>query len=382
MVELLAPMVEVPAEAFDADDWLLDTPTGVLDVRTGELLPHDRKHMCTMLTGAGYDPAAEAPRWQRFLGEVLPDPEVRQLLQRWAGSCLTGVAKDRVLMLATGTGHNGKGVLIETLAHVLGDYAHAVSQRFVARRSNDPIPPHELALLRGKRLVFGAELKPDVPMDVELLKGLTGGDTIQACHKYQTPFSFRPKCKIFVSSNHRPPIHDQTASIWDRLRIIRFPNEFKRGVNRDERLLETLKGEGSGILRWMLEGALAWQRDGLGSALSIDLETDDERRAQDPLDDFFREVAVLHEEGRVTNADLYEAYKRWAEEEGIKKPWSRQGLGRALAQRPGIKQKRTAMDRIWVGLALRDGRSGPARTSDLSRVLRLPYAATDTGDDY
>jgi putative DNA primase/helicase len=313
------------------------------------------------ITNVGFDPKAEAPRWLRFLEEVLPDPEVRQYIQRLLGSCLTGVAEDRSLTLLVGTGHNGKGAMIEAIAYIMGDYSHAVSQRFVARRYSDPVPPHELAMLPGRRFVYGAELKKEMPMDVEMIKSLTGGDTMQACHKYQSPFNFKPKCKIVVSANHRPPIQDQTASIWDRLRIVKFPNQFERGQNRDNQLPSKLRYEGSGILNWMLAGAMEWQQHGLGSAVMIDLETEDERRSQDPLDDFFTDVAVILKEGKVSVGDLYSAYQDWADKEGFKRPWTKSKFSRMLQDRPGIEQKRTASKRMWLGIALRDERGNPRK---------------------
>lgn len=381
MVDLLAPKVRANPAAFDAEDWIINTHSGILDVRTGEIHAHSRESMCSMITNVAFEQGADAPRWKRFLEEVIPDTETREYLQRLFGSCLTGIAKDRNLSLFVGTGHNGKGVMIETIAWVLGEYAHAVTQRFIARRSTDPVPPHELAQLPGKRFVYGAELKPDITMDVEMIKSLTGGDTIQACHKYQAPFSFKPKCKIVVSANHRPPIKDQTASIWDRLRIVKFPNQFERGKNRDNTLPEKLKQEGPGILNWMVEGALSWQEKGLGSAIAIELETEDERQEQDPLNDFFRDVVMLQEGASVGVIDVYEAYKDWADKEGYKRPWTKSKLSRTLKERPGVTQKRTASKRMWSGIAMRDERGLP-RVQDMPSQEGLGFDQEQPDTEY
>jgi putative DNA primase/helicase len=305
---------------------------------------------------------------------------VRELMQRWAGSCLTGIARDRIVLLMTGSGHNGKGVLAETLAHVLGTYSHAVSQRFFQRRAGEQIPPHELAQLPGKRLIFGAELKPSLQFDVELVKGLTGGDTLLACHKYQAPFTFSPQCKPIVSANHRPKIEDQTASIWDRLRIIDFPNSFERGKNRDPELKNKLAEVASGILKWMVDGCAAWKRDGIGSALTVDLATDDERRAQDPLEPFFDGPAMCDPDARIESKELYDAFFNWTESEHWKKPWSRTRFGRALTER-GFRQWRNGKSRGWIGIALR-GDDGLARPTDRYNQQPIDFKTAATGGEY
>lgn len=380
IVTLFGPMVMTDASAFDADPWVINTQSGILDLHTGQMKPHSPDALCTMIADVEHDPTAEAPRWFQFLEEVLPDPEVRELIQRWAGSCLTGIARDRVVMLWTGSGANGKGVLAETLAHVLGTYATAVSQRFFQRKAGDPVPMHELAQLPGKRLMFGAELKPSIPLDVELLKGLSGSDTMLACHKYQAPFQFRPQCKPIVSANHRPKVDDQTTSIWDRLKIVDFPNQFERGKNRDEGLDLKLRSEAPGILRWMLEGCAQWQRDGIGSALSVDIATNDERQAQDPLDEFFATIAARVDDARIESRELFDAFSDWAQREKWNNLWSRNKFGRALTER-GFKKRSNGRAREWTGIALRDS-DGRVRRQDLRNQAPIDFKSVAGKDEY
>jgi putative DNA primase/helicase len=184
---------------------------------------------------------------------------------------------------------------------------------------------------------------------------LSGGDTIQACRKYKSPFAFMPQCKLVMSANHRPPIPDQTESIWDRLRILTFPNQFVRGVNRDEELPEKLKAEWNGILRWMQEGAAMWSKGGVGTAPSVELEVKQERKDQDPLGGFFDGVVKALPDTFCSCADIHREFDRWARAEGWNDPWKQPTLTRRLKQRGFRYENKAGIGRGFNGIAIMEG---------------------------
>ena len=355
MVSLVAPMVLVHAEDFDANPWEINTPGGIVDLETGTVRPHEPSALCTMITRAGLEREPRGERWDRFLEEVQPDPEVRGLIQRWAGSCLTGIARDRIIMFWTGNGANGKGRLAEALAWVLGDYAAAVPQKFFQGRDTGALTT--LARLPGKRMIYGSELNEKQAFDVELLKRLSGGDTTTACQKYEVEFDFRPTLKAVVYANGRPPINDQTSSIWDRLRIVDFPTKFVTGENRDEALEDKLRADAARIFAWMLEGCAEWRQIGIGSAASVDEETREERRSQDPFAEFW-ERFVFAPDTKMSTADIYAEFRSWAQAQNWKKiPGINKISGACKAK--DLKPWRTGSARGYYGIAMRDSNGDP-----------------------
>jgi putative DNA primase/helicase len=125
MLELARPHLAVSMDRLDADPWLLNCQNGTLDLKTGELRPHDPLDYVTKIVPVEYDPDAEAPRFSAFLEEVLVDDGVIRFVQRFAGYSLTGDTRERAMAILWGGGKNGKSTLVELLLTMLGDYAPA-----------------------------------------------------------------------------------------------------------------------------------------------------------------------------------------------------------------------------------------------------------------
>lgn len=349
-----APELAVSPDQLDADPWLLNLPNGTLDLRTGTLRPHAPEDLLTRMAGTHFNPDAGAPRFDAFLRQITnSDTELVDFLQRWAGYCLTGVTSEHVMLVAQGTGANGKTTLVELLKELLGDYATAAPADLLLVR-RDGSASNDVARLRGVRFLAASESDDGRRLSEPLVKSLTGGDTVSARFLYSEYFEFKPQCKIVLATNHRPIVTGTDDGIWRRLRLAPFTVTIPED-QRDQRLPERLRAELPGVLAWAVRGCEAWRTSGLGSAAAVDAATASYRSESDRLGEFFDELCVVSECVSTPAASLYRAYQAWCAERS-ESPLSVQMFGRRLAER-GFQRRIAGARRVswWAGVALRSG---------------------------
>ena len=344
MISLAKPPFAVKASDLDADPWILNTMSGVLDLRTGALSPTTREHDVTHLAPVVFDPDASCARWLAFLDEIMQGrSDLVEFLQRWAGYCLTGSVREHALVLATGGGRNGKGTFMETLAYVLGDLAGAAPPKLLIESRNDRHPT-ELYFLKGRRLVVSNEVKKSVTFDDEKVKSLTGGDRITARRMGADFETFDPTHKLMIAANHLPTVRDASEGFWSRVRVVPFDACF-RG-REDRGLSRTLRSEGAGILAWAVRGCVKWQAEGLGAPVAIEDATSAYRASEDPVDRF---LAMWVAKGAGTDdvpaPKLYDAYRWWADTEG-EPPVSNIQFGREIAAKGWVLRRANGV-RMW-----------------------------------
>ena len=195
--------IVVEPSQLDADGWRLNTPSGTVNLKTGILYPAVREDLITKLTAAPYDPNAECPLWLKFLGEVLPDPEVVAYVQQLIGYALTGEVIEHSLHILFGTGRNGKGVFTNTIVKMLGDYGDVTDpETFLARK--EAAHPTNIADLHGKRLVASSETDSGRRLNEATVKNLTGGDIVKARRMREDPWSYIPTATMLLATNHLP----------------------------------------------------------------------------------------------------------------------------------------------------------------------------------
>ena len=252
--------IAATVDQWDADPWLLNTPDGVVDLRTGQRRPHRAEDYQTKITAVG--PGGDCPRFLAFLDRITGgDGELVAYLQRVLGYALTGLTREHALFFGYGTGANGKSVLLSTVSGLLGDYhKSAPIETFTA--SNADRHPTDLASLRGARLVTATETEEGRRWAESGIKQLTGGDTVAARFMRQDFFEYRPAFKLIIAGNHKPSLRSVDEAIRRQFHLIPFavtipPEE------RDADLAEKLKAEWPGILAWLVEGCLEWQTEGL-----------------------------------------------------------------------------------------------------------------------
>ncbi len=298
-------------EVFDAHREMLNTPTGTLDLQTGDCRAHNRDDYLTALTGVAYEPGAVCPRWDRFITDVTSQqPDLAAYLQRVAGYMLTGHTGEQVWFFAYGPGGNGKTTFVEVLRGVLGDYARRANfGTFLAHRGASDEKREDIARLAGARLVTATEPGEDDRFNASLLKDLTGGDRITARHLYQGSSEFTPHLKLLLVGNHKPECWDTSEGFWRRVKLLPFTYTVPPQHRVKDYHTVLLAEEGPGILAWMVNGCVAWQRHGLATPEIVERATHTYRDEQDIVGRFLTDCTAPGD--TVEGKTLYAAYESW-----------------------------------------------------------------------
>jgi len=353
--------IAITVDQLDAQKTKLTCANGVLDLNDFAFSGHQREHLATKKLRVAYDPAATAPKWEKFLVDILPDPAMREYLQRAAGYTLTGDANRKAIFMLHGPSHTGKSQLINALTEIFGDFAQgAKEQTFrVSESANGPTPG--LHKLRGARLVTASESTEGVKLDESLIKRLTGGDEIQSRALYQDEESWTPEFAIWLATNHLPKFNSDDAAIWRRVKPIAFNVVF--GTDDHPEVYDmgrTLaREEGPGILNWIIEGIRRYRETGLEEPQQLRDGVTDYRNDSDPVAQFINHAIsegglVAEDDAKIDTKTLYVAFTHWCAEEGIRYPLASSRFGRRMATL-GYVSTRTAVSRQWLGLRRGEG---------------------------
>lgn len=350
------------AADWDGDPLLLGTPSGTVDLRTGRLRPGKPDDGITKLTGCGPSPAAACPRWTRFLEEATGgDPDFIRFLQQWCGYCLTGDTREHALVFLHGMGGNGKSVFLNVLLGILFDYAiMAAMDTFTASRSEKH--PTDLAMLNGARVVTASETEEGRAWAEARIKQMTGGDTITARFMRQDFFSFRPTFKLTIVGNHKPALRNVDDAARRRFNIVPFT---RKPAKPDPELEAKLKEEWPGILRWMIDGCLDWQKNGLIRPAIIADATQSYFLDQDLLGQWLEEKCEIDRDNGALwdrTSDLFESWAQFARAAG-EEAGTVKSFNDALQRKAFVPHRKTA-GRGFRGVRCRSEISSPSTWND------------------
>lgn len=298
-------------DQWDAGPWLLNTPGGIIDLRTGKMRPARITDYATKITAVA--PGGHCRIWKSFLQRVTGnDANLARFIQVMLGYSLTGITREHALFFLYGTGANGKSVLLSTVAGILADYhTTAAIETFVA--SNTERHPTDLAGLRGARLVTASETEEGRRWAESKIKALTGGDKIAARFMRQDFFEFAPNFKLVIAGNHRPGLRSVDEAIRRRLHLVPFAVTIPP-ADRDPDLPEKLKTEWPGILSWMIEGCLAWQADGLNPAEAVKAATAAYLEGEDAFSAWIDDRCSRDPSAWEYSQKLFNSWSAWAKE--------------------------------------------------------------------
>lgn len=319
ILELARHGMVVPADRLDADPFLLNTPAGEVDLRTGELKEHSADspwHYCTHITRCSPGHTMEGTAlWYRFLETVTcGDAELARFLQTAAGMALVGKVFHEGIVLACGSGRNGKSTLFNALAAVLGDYAGSLDVRVLTCERQNRGPA--LATLRGKRLVLASELEQGERLSASVLKQIASTDRLVIEEKYKAPESVEQTHTLVLFTNHLPRVGSSDLGTWRRLTVVPFGAQITHDIpNYAQTLAEQAGGD---ILSWAVDGARRFLENGcrLEPPESVTQATQAYRAREDWLGRFLAEGCRPDPNGRAGARELYRAYRQWAEECG------------------------------------------------------------------
>jgi putative DNA primase/helicase len=333
---------------------LFNAENGTIDLqKRAYLRPHERGDLLTKRSRVPFIPSARCPTWEAFLFRVMDGNEdLVRFLQRAVGYSLTASTREQVLFLLWGSGANGKSTFMEILRLILGDYAMQAEFSTFLKQDSEAVR-NDIARLVGARLVAAVETESGLPLAEALVKQMTGGDVVTARFLFKEYFEFRPTFKVWLAANHKPIIRGTDHGIWRRIRLIPFIVTIPEN-ERDPDLGEKLKAELPGILAWAVKGCLDWQEQGLGVPEKVRSATAAFRDEMDVLGGFLTDLCVVENEATGKSAELYAAYKKWAEENG-ERVMSQKSLAMRLVERGFEPCKGTLGARCWRGLRLRSG---------------------------
>ena len=309
-------------EDWDVDDWLLSTPAGIIDLRTGENIGFHPERYCTRVTAVA--PGGKCPNWLTFLDRVTGkskgkgkeqdeeqsknSAEIIAFLQRVAGYCLTGSIREHAMFFVYGTGGNGKGVFLNTLTAIMAQFHKGSPVETFAERTH-PAHPTELARLAGARLVTSQETEQGQFWAEARIKSLTGGDPVPARFMRGDYFEFHPKFKLIIVGNHKPQFRSVDEALRRRFYLIPFDVTIPK-EEKNHNLAEDLKAEWPGILQWMIEGCLEWQKHGLDAPEAVMHATAEYLDAEDVIGQWIKQFCFI---AAGAEMKLSEAFKNWKE---------------------------------------------------------------------
>lgn len=342
--------VAATAEQWDIDPLYLGVPGGVIDLRDGHMLEPTREHYITKRCAVA--PESGKPElWIKYLERAHGgNQDVIGYLQRYSGYCATGETKEHALAFLYGTGRNGKGVFLETISRILGDYARTASMDTFMEQAHSAHST-ELARLHGARLVITEEAASGGKWNEARIKHLTGGGKITAHYMRQDDFEFTPSFKLLIAANHKPMLRSVDEAIKSRMHLVPF-NVTIPPEDRDKDLLRKLEAEWPRILGWMLDGCAEWQRNGLSVPKYILDATEQYVESEDVFGQWLEECC--ERSGRVDGAAGYRNYATWCERQGEhvqkRRAWSNTMVERGFAPCKG-----TAGARMFDGVSLKFG---------------------------
>lgn len=349
MIEEVKHHIPVLHGDFDKEHMLLNTISGYVDLNSGVLKDHDRKKMFSQMTNVEYTDHIDAPEWDKFLHQIFDDnEELIHYIQKAVGYSSTGSTKEQVMFILYGNGRNGKSIFINTIADVLGSYAKTMNVSSIMVHNNNSANS-DIARLEGARLVISSEANEGSRLDEGLVKQMTGGDKMVARHLYASEFEFTPEFKLWMATNHKPLIRGTDDGMWRRIMLIPFPVQIPAD-KVDKELKYKLEREGSGILNWIVQGAMMWQSEGLNPPQIVTNASKEYRDEMDVISFFVSECCEIGDGYQAPAGELFETYKNWAEDSS-EYSMRKQKFGREMKKK--FSSKRTNQGIYYQGLRLK-----------------------------
>ncbi|MQV62824.1 hypothetical protein GHJ83_27710 [Sinorhizobium meliloti] len=347
--------IAATVEQWDAEPFILNTPGGIVDLKTGLVLKSDPQRYCTKMTAVA-PKAMATPLWDAFVHRIFDGNGLDSYFYRMLGYALTGDTREHALFFGYGTGGNGKSVTVKTVSGILGDYAKTASIETFTASANDRHPT-ELAFLRGARLVVATETEEGRRWDESKIKQLTGGDRIAARFMRQDFFEFDPAFKLLIVGNHKPSLRTVDEAIRRRLQLIPFtvtiPDEEK-----DKELCDKLKPEWPGILYRMVQGCIEWQTSGLEPPPAVIDATAEYLASEDVIADWIDECCEINPQFDAASTELFNSWRAWAEKAG-EFVGSQKKFAEKLESRGYIKVKTNSI-RKFIGLRVKQSQQWSA----------------------
>jgi len=331
----------IVGDEIDQQPWLLPCKNGVVDLRTGRLLPgRPGDYLVTAVpvdfpdcqdylqTGENFG----FPPWEKFVSEIhLDEQDVIAFVHRLFGYSITGLTTEHFIATALGDGRNGKGTMFETIKAALGELAWSIQPEMILEQKNPRSsagPSADMMSLYGRRFVIASETDEGQRISAGRVKRLTGADTVTARSPHDRfEINFRPTHTLFLYTNDIPQGLTKDFALLQRLLFIRYPLRYvddpeikaredphnaeiyrKKDPGLPGRLLDNLPW----VLAWLVRGCLLWQRDGLVPPKRIKADIEQLRLSEDTLGQFIETSCdITNPDDWMYFRDVYSNFRTW-----------------------------------------------------------------------
>lgn len=316
LISLSIPSFLIKADQLDANPFDLNTPAGIIDLRTGNMRKHDPKAYCTQITACS--PGTDgADMWDEFMDWVTGgDHGVREYLQMVAGMAAVGEIYQEGVVMAYGPGGNGKSTFVNTVGNVLGEYSGSIAIKILTTERQNSGPA--LATMRGKRLVVAGELEENQRLSVSTLKQLASTDKLVIEEKYHAPEVVKQTHTLVLFTNHLPRVGSTDGGTWRRLTVVPFLSKVQPDKNILNYTEALTNNAGEAILSWVIQGAVKFCANNFKIPLpdAVAKATEEYQARENWLSNFIAERCTRDPNGRVQSSSLYSAYREWSQSTG------------------------------------------------------------------
>lgn len=334
---------------LDANPELLNTPAGIVNLRTVDIIAHDPAYLMTRITRATPE-RIDTPQWSQFLQRIFAGNDTLiRFVQKALGIALLGENREQRMYILWGAGANGKSTLVNTLLYALGNYARAIPRDAIMRDNKAQDAKRiSYSALEGVRFGVLEELEEGAILSAVAIKTLTSNNPIDVRGLYERNRQVRLGITPFVCTNIKPHLTEFTDAVWRRLILIPFTVVIPE-QERDPDLLNKLKVEADGILWWLLEGLKAYWQEGLQPPAEVLAATREYRTSEDALAEFLDACCEFNSQYKVSSSELYQAYTDWDTEDT---PLTKEEFARILKAR-GYTKHKVGGRMYWKGLRLK-----------------------------
>lgn len=349
------PNINVAADKWDADPFVINTPISAYDLRTG--MPIDRAGLHFMqVTAVSPDFQMATPVWDKVIRMICPEHE---FLTRALGYGLSGSMREELIFVAYGSGSNGKSKLFECVKGIMGDYATGFSSNALVRARGGE-DTKEMAKLRGKRFALAEEIRAGTAWDEEKVKNVTSASSLNVKLMYQNAIELPAQQKVFVTTNYTPTLDGTDYAMSRRIALINFPRRLE-DHEKDVDLPSKLRAEWPGILAKMILGAREWFAHGIRLPSSVREVVAHYMAQHDEISLWIEERCVLSVDARAERGSLYTSFSVHMKESG-RNPPSRRAFYEQLETKK-FEQLKSNGERYFIGIALKNAlnQSNPSK---------------------
>ncbi|CCK80032.1 DNA primase family protein [Desulfobacula toluolica] len=320
---------------ISGDEWnnasnLFPCANGIINLKTGKLTQGMPGQYIKSASPIIYSANSPSPlTFLNFLKGVFNgNQDIIDYIQRLFGYSLLGTSREHIFVIMCGNGRNGKTTLLQIMYHILGPLGGPVKSGLLldqGRTISSSSPNPDILDLKGKRLIWCSETNKQNKLDTGVVKWLTGGDELVGRPMYgKSERRFPPSHTLLLITNHEPKIPggEDEFAFWKRVHLVPFNVSFvenPKGLSQceiDKDLPDKLKEEAEGILSWLVQGCLEYQRITLKPPKEVLLATAEYKKQSDPIRLFIDEACIEKDGQQIKSSNLYEAYKDWCRDSG------------------------------------------------------------------